>query len=211
LIRRHAIALCFVAVAFGFTLLLQRLFPYPFLFFFLAAVMAAAWFGGTSAGLLAVAVSMLVVDYFFLPPFHSLVINATDGAYFAVFILSAIVASWISASKRRDQEALRAAHDHLEARVAERTAELEKTVAELRENELHRERLETEKSVLSDQLETRKVVERAKGILQRDLKIGEDEAYRTLRRESQQRRRSMKEIAESIILNDDLKRGSPLK
>ncbi len=169
--------------------------------------MAGAWFGGTSAGLFAVAISTLLVDYFFLPPLHSLVINATDGAYFAGFILSAIVTSWISASKRRDQEALRAAHDHLEARVAERTAELEKTVAELRENELHRERLESEKSVLSDQLETRKVVERAKGILQRDLNISEDEAYRTMRRESQQRRKSMKEISESIILSDEMKRG----
>jgi len=41
------------------------------------------------------------------------------------------------------------------------------------------------------------------------LKISEEDAYRTLQRESQQRRRSMKEIAESIILNDDLKRGPP--
>lgn len=207
MIRRYAMALLFVGAAFASTLLLQRFFPYPFLFLFFAAVMAGAWFGGTSAGLFAVAISTLLVDYFFLPPLHSLVINATDGAYFAGFILSAIVTSWISASKRRDQEALRAAHDHLEARVAERTAELEKTVAELRENELHRERLESEKSVLSDQLETRKVVERAKGILQRELKISEDEAYRTMRRESQQRRKSMKEISESIILSDEMKRG----
>ena len=140
-------------------------------------------------------------------PFHSLAVNATDSAYFGAFVVSAFVASWVSSSKRKDQEALREAHDHLEARVAERTAELEKTVAELRENERHRERLESEKSVLSDQLETRKVVERAKGILQRELKISEDEAYRTMRRESQQRRKSMREISESIILSDEMKRG----
>jgi uroporphyrinogen-III synthase len=69
-------------------------------------------------------------------------------------------------------------------------------------------RMEYEKSQLAAQLETRKVMERAKGILQRELKINEEEAYRTLQRESQQRRKSMKEIAESIILNDELKRGS---
>jgi uroporphyrinogen-III synthase len=52
------------------------------------------------------------------------------------------------------------------------------------------------------------VVERGKGVLQREMKIGEEEAYRAMQRQSQQMRKSMKEIAESIILNDDLKRGS---
>ena len=207
LIRRYGMALLFVAAALLSTLLVRRLFPYPFLFLFFAAVMAAGWFGGMGPGLFAVLVSTLAADYFFLPPYHSFAVNTTDSAYFAAFVICALVASWVSSSKRRGQEALREAHDHLEARVAERTAELEKTVAELRENERHRERLESEKSLLSDQLETRKVVERAKGILQRDLKVDEDEAYRTMRRESQQRRKSMREIAESIILHDEMKRG----
>jgi FixJ family two-component response regulator len=74
--------------------------------------------------------------------------------------------------------------------------------------EVERARLENEKSELSGMLESRKLMERAKGILQRDLKISEEDAYRTLQRESQKRRKSMKEIAESIILNDDLKRGA---
>lgn len=74
--------------------------------------------------------------------------------------------------------------------------------------EVERARLETENSELSGKLEARKIVERAKGILQRELKISETEAYRILQRESQQRRKSMKDIAESVILNDDLKRSS---
>ena len=74
--------------------------------------------------------------------------------------------------------------------------------------EVERARLETEKSELSDKLESRKLMERAKGILQCDLKMSEEDAYRTMQRESRKRRKSMKEIAESIILNDDLKRGS---
>lgn len=73
--------------------------------------------------------------------------------------------------------------------------------------EVERARLETENSELSGKLEARKTVERAKGILQRELKISEAEAYRVLQRESQQRRKSMKDIAESVILNDDLKRS----
>ena len=74
--------------------------------------------------------------------------------------------------------------------------------------EVQRARLESEKSELSDELEKRKLVDRAKGILQRELKFTEEEAYRTMQRESQQRRKSMKEIAESVILNDDLKRSA---
>jgi uroporphyrinogen-III synthase len=73
--------------------------------------------------------------------------------------------------------------------------------------EVERARLQTQNLELSDKLESRKLMDRAKGILQSDLKISEEEAYRTIQRESQKRRKSMKEIAESIILNDDLKRG----
>jgi uroporphyrinogen-III synthase len=75
--------------------------------------------------------------------------------------------------------------------------------------ELDRARLESENLRLSDQLESRKVVERAKGILQRELQLSEEDAYLTLQRESRQRRKSMKEVASAIILNEDLKRGRP--
>ncbi|HEX3377265.1 MAG TPA: DUF4118 domain-containing protein [Candidatus Acidoferrales bacterium] len=206
--ERFGIAFVWVAVALGSSLVLQHLFPYPFLFLFFAAVMASAWIGGTGPGIFAVILSTVAVDYYFVPPLHSLEINATDIAYFVAFILCALAASWVSSIKRTNEEELRETRDHLEARVAERTAELEKTIAELQENERQREQLVSEKSALSGQLEARKIVERAKGILQREMKISEDEAYKMIQRQSQQMRKSMKEIAETIILNDDLKRGS---
>jgi uroporphyrinogen-III synthase len=72
--------------------------------------------------------------------------------------------------------------------------------------EVERSRLETENAQLAGRLETRKVLDRAKGILQRDMGISEDQAYRTMQRESRQRRRSMREIADAILLGDDLKK-----
>ena len=75
--------------------------------------------------------------------------------------------------------------------------------------EIERARLETENTELSDRLATRKIVDRAKGILQQELAISEDEAYRTMQRESRQRRRSMREIAEAILLSDRLRKGQP--
>lgn len=205
---RYAISVLSVAAALVSSLLLQRLFPYPFLFLFFAAVMASAWFGGAAPGFFAVFLSTLAVDYYFVPPFHSFAVNATDTAYFVAFVLCTLAASCVSSAKRQSEEALREARDHLEAHVAERTAELQKTVTELQENERQRERLESEKSALSGQLEARKFVERAKGILQREMKMTEEEAYRALQRQSQQMRKSMKEIAESVILSDEMKRGS---
>jgi K+-sensing histidine kinase KdpD len=206
--RRYGFGFLFVALALVFTLPLQPFFVHPFLFLFFAAVMASGWYGGTGPGLLGVLLSTIVVDYFFVQPLYSFAVNATEVAYLVAFVACALVASWISASKRRTEEQLLDARAELETRVAERTAELEKTIEELRENEQQRLQLDSEKAALSDKLEARKLVERAKGILQRKLRIGEEEAYRTMQRESQQRRKSMKEISESIILNEEIKRNS---
>jgi len=68
-------------------------------------------------------------------------------------------------------------------------------------------RMEFEKTQLAEQLETRKVMERAKGILQRELSLSEEEAYLMLQKQSRQKRKPLKEIAEAIILMDDMKRG----
>jgi uroporphyrinogen-III synthase len=71
--------------------------------------------------------------------------------------------------------------------------------------EVERARLENENELLAGRLETRKVLDRAKGILQRDLEISEEDAYLILQRQSQQRRKPMKEIAEAIILSHVVK------
>jgi uroporphyrinogen-III synthase len=73
--------------------------------------------------------------------------------------------------------------------------------------ELERARLETENTQLSDRLESRKQIERAKGVLQRDFGLDEESAYRAMQRESRQRRKSMREIAEAILLNEDLRKS----
>ena len=72
--------------------------------------------------------------------------------------------------------------------------------------EIERARLESENIELSAQLETRKIVDRAKSILQQDLKIKEEDAYLAIQQESRQRRKSMREIAEAVILSDELRR-----
>ena len=91
---------------------------------------------------------------------------------------------------------------------SQREIRLVSTIGFLVGAEIEMARLESENLQLSEQLETRKLVERAKAILQRDLKIAEPEAYKILQRQSQQRRKSMKEIAEAIVLTDAVKNDS---
>ncbi|HEY1648766.1 MAG TPA: ANTAR domain-containing protein [Terracidiphilus sp.] len=73
--------------------------------------------------------------------------------------------------------------------------------------EIELARMEFEKSQLASQLENRKLMERAKGLLQRELSIDEETAYLMLQKQSRQKRKSLREIAEAVILIEDLKRG----
>jgi signal transduction protein with GAF and PtsI domain len=82
------------------------------------------------------------------------------------------------------------------------------TIGHLVGSAIEMARLENEITQLSDKLATRKVVERAKGIMQRDLAISEPEAYALIQKQARHRRKSMKEISEAIILGDELKQSS---
>jgi signal transduction protein with GAF and PtsI domain len=60
--------------------------------------------------------------------------------------------------------------------------------------------------VIKEELETRKVIERAKGILMRDQKMPEEEAFKKIQKQSMDMRKSMKEIADAIILIDQMRK-----
>ena len=74
--------------------------------------------------------------------------------------------------------------------------------------EIEMARLEGENSSLLEKFETRKLLERAKGIPQRDLGIDEEQAYLTLQRQSRQKRKSLREMAEAVVLGEEIRRKS---
>ena len=84
--------------------------------------------------------------------------------------------------------------------------QLVSTIGYLVGAEIKMAQLEVEVSNLSEKLETRKLLERAKGILQRQMGITEEEAYLMLQKQSRQRRRAMKEVASALILSDEVTR-----
>jgi uroporphyrinogen-III synthase len=66
-------------------------------------------------------------------------------------------------------------------------------------------RRDDESSKGSELTGARKIVQDATRILQRDLGISEEEAYLTLQKQSRERRKSMREIADAILLSDEIK------
>ncbi len=64
------------------------------------------------------------------------------------------------------------------------------------------EGLRSEVGDLKQSLDSRKLVERAKGIIMRDLNVGEQEAYRWLKRTSSQSNQKIAEVARRIVALD---------
>ena len=65
--------------------------------------------------------------------------------------------------------------------------------------------------VIQEELEVRKRVERAKGILMRQEGLSEEEAYLKIRKYSMDNRKTMREVAEAIILAADMKNATEAK
>lgn len=59
--------------------------------------------------------------------------------------------------------------------------------------------------IVQEELATRKKVEKAKGMLMKSQGLGEEEAYNLIRKSSMNKRVTMKEIAEAIILASEIK------
>lgn len=59
--------------------------------------------------------------------------------------------------------------------------------------------------VIQEELQARKKIEKAKGILMKEQGIGEEEAYNLIRKSSMDKRIHMKEVAEAIILSFEIR------
>jgi AmiR/NasT family two-component response regulator len=71
--------------------------------------------------------------------------------------------------------------------------------------------LEREVADLNDRLETRKLIERAKGLLQSRHDMTEPEAFRWMQRAAMDRRTTMKRVAEIVLETMDGSDGAPIE
>jgi C4-dicarboxylate-specific signal transduction histidine kinase len=114
---------------------------------FLCAVMISAWFGGLKPAMLAVALSVLAFDYYFLPPIYSFAVEIKQLPRLFIFALSAVFAGSLTAAQRSAAESLRHARDDLNGTLQElqRTNEAlqaENTERQRAEDALHRAQAE---------------------------------------------------------------------
>jgi PAS domain S-box-containing protein len=81
----------------------------------LVAIMFSAWLGGAWPGLLAVIVSVLTFDYYFLQPLHSLSVTANELPRLIIFAAAAVLLWLLAAAQCRAAESLRRARNDLAA------------------------------------------------------------------------------------------------
>jgi PAS domain S-box-containing protein len=126
-ILRYGVAVLSVAIGIGLDFFLLRHFDAkltPFLF----AVAATVWYAGTGPGVLAIVLSVLSLNYFFLQPFFSFSpISSADLVYLTFCTSCALAVGWVSAVRRRTEQELRQAREELEAKVVERTTSLQRS------------------------------------------------------------------------------------
>jgi PAS domain S-box-containing protein len=131
----YGTAVLSVAIAIGLDFFLLRHFDAkltPFLF----AVAATVWYAGTGPGVFAIVLSVLSLNYFFLRPFFSFSpVSYADLVYLTFCIFCALAVGWVSAVRRRAEQELRQTREELEAKVVERTANLQRSESYLTETQ----------------------------------------------------------------------------
>jgi light-regulated signal transduction histidine kinase (bacteriophytochrome) len=127
-ILRYGFSVVCVAIAFGLALTFQyyqfRDVEVPVL---TLAIAATTWFAGNGPSVLAVLLSLVLFDYFFVEPRYSFEISSRELPYFFIFATWGIIVASFAAVRRRIEDNLRSAQEEL----AKRAAELEAANKEL--------------------------------------------------------------------------------
>ena len=109
---------------------------------FFCAVMLSSWYGGLWPGVFAGALSVVALDYFFIPPLYALGIGPEDAVDMIAFVATALFISWLNSEQNRAKESIRRARDELDSRVKERTADLKMANQQLQAEIAEREAAE---------------------------------------------------------------------
>jgi C4-dicarboxylate-specific signal transduction histidine kinase len=137
----YVVAAISVGIAAFITLKLGSVIKHTSTLFF-CSVMLSSWYGGLWPGVLSALLSVIALDYYFIPPLYALGISLEEAPDMIVFVATALFIGWLSGEQKRAKESLRGARDELEAKVQERTAELKRANEQLQSEIAERESAE---------------------------------------------------------------------
>ena len=109
---------------------------------FFCSVMLSSWYGGLWTGFFSALLSVVALDYYFIPPLYALGLGPEEVPDMIAFVATALFISWLNGDQKRAKESLRRARDDLDAKVRERTAELERANQQLQSEIAEREAVE---------------------------------------------------------------------
>ena len=84
------------------------------------SIALTTWYAGIGPSVLAIVLSTACFDYFFTEPFYTLSITSRDLPYFFVFVAWGVIVASFSAVRRRIEDSLRQARDHLQVELEQR-------------------------------------------------------------------------------------------
>jgi K+-sensing histidine kinase KdpD len=104
--------------------------------------MLSSWYGGLWPGFFASLLSVVALDYYFIPPIYALGIGPEEAPDVIAFLATALFISWLNGDQQRAKESLRVARDELDAKVKEKTGDLKRANEQLKAEIAEREAAE---------------------------------------------------------------------
>ena len=138
----YIVAILSVALAVIVTLFIGPAIKHSATLFF-CSVMLTSWYGGLWPGVFAGIISVLALDYYFIPPLYALGVGPEDVADLIAFVATALFISWLNGEQKRAKEVIRRARDELDERVRERTSDLKRANDQLQSEIAEREAAES--------------------------------------------------------------------
>ena len=132
---RYAFALFSVGLALAVTLVVWRLVRPPVAPLFLAAIVITSWFTGRGPTVVAVLLSGLLIDYFFISPAYQLSGSWDDVSRVLVFTIEGVTLGFLVVSRRRisdevreSREQLRALSTHLQSMIEQERTRISREI-----------------------------------------------------------------------------------
>ena len=127
-LQHYGLAVVSVGIALAAAILLQHFhFQDTAVPLLLLAVAITSWYGDLGSAVLAVVLSLMGLNYFFVAPIYSLRVAPSELPYFIIFAAFAAIITRFATMRRRVEEELRETRDKLKVEVEERSSLLDLT------------------------------------------------------------------------------------